>query len=88
MKALPIQLRPAFKFTKGQPLTKTMQRLDAVFRIRSCLAVNSDPVHICRETRFIIQGITWANSDSGASLRCDRRPTALHSLTGVGSRRP
>jgi hypothetical protein len=45
--------------------------------VRSCLAVHSEPVHICTEISSITLGILHAKSDSGASLQFDCRPMAL-----------
>jgi hypothetical protein len=45
--------------------------------VRSCHSVKSDSVHTCTETVFIIQEILRAKSDSGASMQCVCRPTAL-----------
>ncbi len=46
-------------------------------KVRSCLYVKSDSVHICTETVFIFQEILRAKSDFGALMQFDRRPMAL-----------
>jgi hypothetical protein len=47
------------------------------FRVRSCLDVNSDSVHVCAETSSIALGISRVRSDSGASRHYHRRLMAL-----------
>jgi hypothetical protein len=48
-----------------------------LFLVRSCLAVKLDSVHSCTETFFIFQEILRAKSDTGVSMKFDRRPMAL-----------
>jgi hypothetical protein len=43
-----------------------------IFWVRSCLYVESDSVHICREPVSIFQDILRAKSDAGALMQFDR----------------
>jgi hypothetical protein len=44
-----------------------------IFLVRSCLDVNSDSVHICTETAFLMQGISRAKSEAFSHVTASKR---------------